>query len=76
MNLKFYKVDVFNQFKSKISNIYFNFKINKIFISMIGDNEDKNKRLDDYQRNEIMLFYFDGFNLSINWEQNLGLLGF
>ena len=75
MNLKFYKVDVFNQFKSKISNIYFNFKINKIFISMIGDNEDKNKRLDDYQRNEIMLFYFDGFNLSINWEQNLGLLG-
>ena len=75
MNLKFYKVDVFNQFKSKIFNIYFNFKINKIFISMIGDNEDKNKRLDDYQRNEIMLFYFDGFNLSINWEQNLGLLG-
>ena len=75
MNLKFYKIDVFNQFKSKISTLYFNFKINKIYISMIGDNEDKNRRLDDYQRNEIMLFYFDGFNCSINWEQNLGLLG-
>ena len=75
MNLKFYKIDVFNQFKSKISTVYFNFKINKIFISMIGDNEDKNKRLDDYQRNEIMLFYLNGFNCSINWEQNLGLLG-
>ena len=75
MNLKFYKIDVFNQFKSKISTLYFNFKINKIFISMIGDNEDKNKRLDDYQRHEIILFYLNGFNCSINWEQNLGLLG-
>jgi hypothetical protein len=42
---------------------------------MIGDNEDKNKRLDDYKRHEIMLFYLNGFNCSINWEQNLGLLG-
>ena len=42
---------------------------------MIGDNEDKNKRLDDYQRHEIMLFYFNGFNSSVNWEKNLGLLG-
>ena len=75
MNLKFYKIDVFNQFKSKISTLYFNFKINKIFISMIGDNEDKNRRLDDYQRHEIMLFNFNGLNCSINWEQNLGLLG-
>ena len=75
MNLKFYKIDVFHQFKSKISTLYFNFKINRIFISMIGDNEDKNRRLDDYQRHEIMLFYFNGFNCSINWEQNLGLLG-
>ena len=75
MNLKFYKVNVFNQFKSKISTLYFNFKINSIYISMIGDNEDKNKRLDDYKRHEIMLFYLNGFNCSINWEQNLGLLG-
>ena len=75
MNLKFYKINVFNQFKSKISTIYFNFKINSIYISMIGDNEDKNKRLDDYQRHEIMLLYLNGFNCSINWEQNLGLLG-
>ena len=75
MNLKFYKINVFNQFKSKISTLYFNFKINSIYISMIGDNEDKNKRLDDYQRNEVMLFYLNGFNCSINWEQNLGLLG-
>ena len=75
MNLKFYKVDVFNQFKSKLSTFYFNFKINTIYISMIGDNEDKNKRLDDYQRHEIMLFYFNGFNCSVNWEKNLGLLG-
>jgi hypothetical protein len=75
MNLKFYKVDVFNQFKSKLSTFYFNFKINTIYISMIGDNEDKNKRLDDYQRHEIMLFYFNGFNSSVNWEKNLGLLG-
>ena len=75
MNLKFYKVDVFNQFKSKLSTFYFNFKINTIYISMIGDNEDKNKRLDDYQRHEIMLFYLNGFNSSVNWEQNLGLLG-
>ena len=42
---------------------------------MIGDNEDKNKRLDDYQRHEVMLFYLNGINCSINWEQNLGLLG-
>lgn len=69
MNLKFYKVDVFNQFKSKLSTFYFNFKINTIYISMIGDNEDKNKRLDDYQRHEIMLFYFNGFNSSVNWEK-------
>ena len=75
MNLKFYKINVFNQFKSKISTLYFNFKINSIYISMIGDNEDKNKRLDDYQRHEVMLFYLNGFNCSINWEQNLGLLG-
>ena len=75
MNLKFYKINVFNQFKSKISTLYFNFKINSIYISMIGDNENKNKRLDDYQRQEIMLFYFNGFNCSINWEKNLGLLG-
>ena len=75
MNLKFYKIDVFNQFKSKISTFYFNFKINSIYISMIGDNEDKNKRLDDYQRHEVMLLYLNGFNSSINWEQNLGLLG-
>ena len=42
---------------------------------MIGDNEDKNKRLDDYQRHEVMLLYLNGFNCSINWEKNLGLLG-
>ena len=75
MNLKFYKINVFNQFKSKISTLYFNFKINSIYISMIGDNEDKNKRLDDYQRHEVMLLYLNGFNCSINWEKNLGLLG-
>ena len=75
MNLKFYKINVFNQFKSKISTLYFNFKINSIYISMIGDNENKNKRLDDYQRHEVMLFYLNGFNCSINWEKNLGLLG-
>jgi hypothetical protein len=75
MNLKFYKIDVFNQFKSKISTLYFNFKINQIYISMIGDNEDRNERLDNYQRQEIMLFYLNGLNCSINWEQNLGLLG-
>lgn len=45
------------------------FKINTIYISMIGDNEDKNKRLDDYQRHEIMLFYFNGFNSSVNWKK-------
>ena len=47
-----------------------NFMINNCFISIIGDNFNKNKKLRNYSRNEILLFYMNNINTKINIKQN------
>ena len=74
--LTFYLIEDFNKLKSKIYSIskYINLNINKIYISMIGDNEFQNKELNNYERNELLLFIFNNLIFTINSEQTIGIL--
>ena len=52
----------------KYMSLYF--MINNCYISIIGDNFNNNKKLRNYSRNEILLFYLNNMNTRINIKQN------
>ena len=60
------ELEILKEFKKSIN---MDLKINNCYISIIGDNYNKNKRLKNYSRNEILLFvyifhiYFDKFEI-------------
>ena len=65
MHLIFYnKINLKKDENSKF--YYFNVKINGLGISIIGDNEKKNKNLTKYKRNEILFFYLKNITLLID----------
>ena len=51
-------------------SLYLNFIINNCYISIIGDNFNSNKKLQNYARNEILLFYINNLNSKIKIKQN------
>ena len=58
------------------NSISFNFdiRIESIYISIIGDNEIQNPKLNKYERFEILLITLNTFELNINVKQTIGLL--
>ena len=70
----FYLIEKYNNLKTNIIKTTYNLNINAIFLSIIGDNEFQDLKLKNYQRDEIMLFYFSDFALSLYVEEKSGLL--
>jgi hypothetical protein len=70
----FYLIEKYNNLKTNIIKTTCNLNINEIFLSIIGDNEFQDLKLKNYQRDEIMLFHFSDFALSLNIEEKSGLL--
>ena len=66
------KNDFYNLNKT-IINLNLTLKIDQIIISIIADNEFKNKKLRDYQRNELLLLKFSKFKLEYNLAHQSGL---
>ena len=75
MKLTFYYKIIFDDILSGINKYCFYIKISDITLSMIGDNEYKNRKLRDYKRNEIVLLNLNNFFCNIRWDRNIGLLG-
>ena len=73
MHLIFYNKNNFNKGENT-KLYYFNVKINGLGISIIGDNEKKNKNLQKYNRKEILFFYFKNINLSIDRKIEGGII--
>ena len=74
MKVTFYLIDVFNKLKSSLITNYYSINITNILISMVGDNEFQNKELNNYQRNELLLFVFNNLVLTLNVEKTIGIL--
>ena len=70
----FYLIEKYNNIKTNIIKTTYNLNINVIILSIIGDNEFQDLKLKNYQREEIMLFYFSDFALSLYLEEKSGLL--
>jgi len=70
----FYLIEKYNNLKT--TSIFKNFiiNINNIYISMIGDNEYSDTKLINYQRKELLLFYFSDFSLALNIRRTEGHL--
>ena len=75
MKISFYYRQILEKYEEKINNYNFKIIINEIFLSMIGDNEFKNKNLRSYERNEILLLDMINVSFDVNWQRNIGLLG-
>ena len=72
------KLSILNKnYYSKINNIIFNLKLNvkieNIILSVIADNEFKNKKMRNYQRNELLLLKLSKFKIEYNLENHSGL---
>lgn len=74
MKVTFYLIEEFNKLTSSSIDNYYSLNINSITISLIGDNESKNKKLTNYKRNELLLLIFYNFSLTINQETSAGVL--
>ena len=75
MKISFYYKKILEKYEEKINNYNFKIGINEILLSMIGDNEFKNKNLRNYERNEILLLDMINVSFDVNWQRNIGLLG-
>ena len=74
MKITFYLIEEFNKLRSLSINNSYNININSISISIIGDNEFKDTKLNNYQRNELLLFVFNSIIFTINVEKTIGVL--
>ena len=63
----FYKIN------KSIMNLNLNLKLENIIISVISDNEFKNKKLRNYQRNELLLLKLSKFKIEYNIKHQSGL---
>ena len=72
--ITFYLMEEFVKLNSSIINNYFSFNINSIFISIISDNEFQDKKLLNYQRNELLLLVFSKLSLTLYIETSTGIL--
>ena len=74
MKVSFYYKNVLEENEDSTENFYFCAKLNEVLVSMIGDNEFKNKKLRNYERNEILLLEMNNLFFELKWDKNIGLL--
>ena len=74
MKVTFYLIEEFIKLKSSSISNYYNISINSINISIIGDNEFQDKKLTNYQRNELLLFVLNNLSMTLNIEKTKGVL--
>ena len=70
----FYIIEEYKKIKSKLLYNDYIIYINKIYISLISDNEYPDTKLINYKRNELLLFFLSGFSLFLNIESAKGIL--
>ena len=73
MKVTFYLIEELNKLKSFSINNYYSININSITISIIGDNEFQDTQLNNYQRNELLLFIFKQIAFTFNVEKRIGV---
>ena len=73
MKITILKQNDFYQINKAITNLNLNIKIGNILISIIADNESKNKKLRNYKRNELLLMKLSNIKIDYNLRHQLGL---
>ena len=68
MKITLYTKEEYDKLNKEAKSFYADLVINNFYISLIGDNLNKNRKLRNYERNEILLLYFQDFdaNLFVN----------
>ena len=66
MKIILYTKNEFEKLNEDENNLYGNIIINNCYISLIGDNFNKDKKLRNYRRNEIILVYLQNFDTELN----------
>ena len=74
MKVSFYDANKIESNVESLENFYFCTKVNEILVSVIGDNEFKNKKLRNYVRNEILLLEMNNVYFEAKLDRNIGLL--
>ena len=74
MKLTIINKENFNQIQNTIMNICIKLKVQNVFISIIGDNEFKNKKLRNYKRHELLLVHINKSIINFNLNHYSGLL--
>ena len=74
IHLTFYKKSTFNKSSNKNEEIFYFVKLKNLGISIIGDNEQIDKKLRNYQRYEILYLHLGNNELTINQKIITGLL--
>ena len=52
------------------NNLYGNIVVSNCYISIIGDNYDKDRKLRNYKRNELLLLYFQNINTKLTMNKS------
>ena len=65
MKITLYTRNEYDKLNTDEIKLYGILVINKCYISLIGDNFNKNRKLRNYERNEIILIYFQNFNTKL-----------
>ena len=74
MKLTILNKDNFNNISNSKMNFIIKLKIEKILISLIGDNESKDKKLRNYERHELLLMQLNKSIIDFHLEHYSGLL--
>jgi len=74
MKITFYQTEKYNRANSSLININTYLQIKTINISVIGDNESENPKLNKYIRNELLLVSINNFTINMDLKQMTGLL--
>jgi hypothetical protein len=74
MKATFYNIEDFKKLELVLINYEVSIKINKIYLSIITDNENPDSKLINYQRNELLLFIVSNFCLDLTREKIEGPL--
>ena len=69
-----YNKNDFMKKKSIDQEIFFDVKMNNIYCTLIGDNESKDKKLRNYKRSEILLFYLNDLNFKLTSQKSNDLI--
>ena len=70
MKITLYTKNEFEKLNNKEKNLYANLLVNNCYISIIGDNFNKNKKLRNYKRNELLLIYLQNMNSNLIINRN------